>query len=111
MSGPTLGWDPARAAANLRTHGVSFEEAATVFQDPLPKIHSDPDHSASQDRADWAFEIRSSPAGRVHGQAGSNSTDQRSADHARLRGRTVAVVLGPDVAAAFPDSKAVNRLK
>lgn len=28
-------WDPPKAAANTRTHGVSFEEAATVFADPL----------------------------------------------------------------------------
>jgi uncharacterized DUF497 family protein len=28
-------WDPRKAAANLRKHGVSFEEAATVFADPL----------------------------------------------------------------------------
>jgi uncharacterized protein len=51
MKTPTFEWDPAKAAANLRTHGVSFEEAATVFQDPLAKIHSDPDHSESEDRA------------------------------------------------------------
>ena len=51
MNAPTFEWDPAKAAANLDTHGVSFEEAATVFQDPLAKIHSDPDHSESEDRA------------------------------------------------------------
>ena len=51
MSAPTFEWDPAKAAANLHAHGVSFEEAATVFQDPLAKIHSDPDHSESEDRA------------------------------------------------------------
>jgi uncharacterized DUF497 family protein len=51
MDAPTFEWDPAKAAANLLTHGVSFEEAATVFQDPLAKIHSDPDHSESEDRA------------------------------------------------------------
>ena len=28
-------WDPRKAAANLRKHGVSFAEAATVFADPL----------------------------------------------------------------------------
>ena len=51
MDAPTFEWDPAKAPANLRTHGVSFEEAATVFQDPMAKIHSDPDHSESEDRA------------------------------------------------------------
>jgi len=47
MAGPTFEWDAAKAAANLLQHGVSFEEAATVFQDPLAKIHDDPDHSAA----------------------------------------------------------------
>ena len=50
MAGPTFEWDPAKAAANLLQHGVSFEEAATVFQDPLAKIHDDPDHSAAERR-------------------------------------------------------------
>jgi uncharacterized protein len=50
MAGPTFEWDPAKAAANLLQHGVSFEEAATVFQDPLAKIHNDPDHSATERR-------------------------------------------------------------
>ncbi len=62
MDAPTFEWDPAKAAANLRTHGVSFEEAATVFQDPLAKIHSDPDHSESEDRA---ILIGHSTAGRM----------------------------------------------
>jgi hypothetical protein len=50
MAGPTFEWGPAKAAANLLQHGVSFEEAATVFQDPLAKIHDDPDHSATERR-------------------------------------------------------------
>jgi uncharacterized protein len=50
MAGPTFEWDPAKAAANLLQHGVSFEEAGTVFQDPLAKIHDDPDHSATERR-------------------------------------------------------------
>lgn len=38
-------WDPKKAKANLRKHGVSFEEAATVFLDPLAVTYPDPDHS------------------------------------------------------------------
>lgn len=34
-------WDPAKAAANLKKHGVSFEEAATVFDDPDAAIQTD----------------------------------------------------------------------
>jgi len=43
-------WDPGKAAANLETHGVSFEEAATVFDDPLGDTYDDPDHSDSEQR-------------------------------------------------------------
>lgn len=43
-------WDPDKAAANLRKHGVSFEEATTVFQDDLSLTGADPDHSAGEAR-------------------------------------------------------------
>ena len=35
-------WDPSKAAANKRKHGVSFEEAAECFQDPLALILEEP---------------------------------------------------------------------
>jgi uncharacterized protein len=41
-------WDPNKAAANLTKHGVSFEDAATVFADPLAITFPDPDHSAEE---------------------------------------------------------------
>lgn len=34
-------WDPAKAASNLRKHGVAFEEAVTVFADPLALVFED----------------------------------------------------------------------
>jgi uncharacterized DUF497 family protein len=43
-------WDPAQAAVNLRKHSVSFEEAVTVFRDPLARIHHDPAHSDDERR-------------------------------------------------------------
>lgn len=43
-------WDPAKAATNTRKHGVSFEEAATVFLDPLAITYPDPDHSEVEER-------------------------------------------------------------
>ncbi|SRR6266446_1241794 len=43
MDAPTFEWDPAKAVANLERHGVSFEDAVTAFQDPLAKVHPDPD--------------------------------------------------------------------
>ena len=43
-------WDPEKAAANLAKHGVSFEEALTVFSDPLARIFDDEDHSREEER-------------------------------------------------------------
>ena len=43
-------WDPAKAEANLRKHGVSFDEASTVFGDPLNLLMPDPDHSTREER-------------------------------------------------------------
>ena len=43
-------WDPTKAAANLRKHGVSFEDAQTVFADENAKLIDDPDHSEEEDR-------------------------------------------------------------
>ncbi len=43
-------WDPQKATANLKKHGVSFEEAATTFRDPLSTTTRDPDHSVGEDR-------------------------------------------------------------
>jgi uncharacterized protein len=43
-------WDPLKAAGNLVKHGVSFEEAATVFQDPRGLDGPDIEHSASEAR-------------------------------------------------------------
>ena len=43
-------WDPGKAAENVATHGVSFEEAATVFRDVLSATGADPDHSFDEER-------------------------------------------------------------
>lgn len=43
-------WDPAKNRANIRKHGVSFEEAQTVFADVNARFMADPDHSADEDR-------------------------------------------------------------
>ena len=43
-------WDPKKAAKNLRKHGVSFIEAATVFNDDMSITIVDPDHSLDEDR-------------------------------------------------------------
>jgi uncharacterized protein len=43
-------WDESKNAQNKAKHGVSFEEASTVFADENALLISDPDHSAQEDR-------------------------------------------------------------
>ena len=43
-------WDPAKAAANERKHGVTFEEARSTFFDERAKLIDDPDHSDDEER-------------------------------------------------------------
>jgi hypothetical protein len=43
-------WDVEKAAANVKKHGVTFEEACTVFGDPLAILMPDPDHSIGEQR-------------------------------------------------------------
>jgi len=42
--------DPAKATRNLKKHKVSFEEAASVFGDPMAYTFADPDHSVGEER-------------------------------------------------------------
>lgn len=46
--GPVFEWDQAKDEANLTRHDVSFEEALTVFADPLARVFDDPDHSVDE---------------------------------------------------------------
>jgi uncharacterized protein len=50
MSGPIFSWDDRKAGQNLRKHGVSFQEASTVFFDEKAIEFFDPDHSRDEDR-------------------------------------------------------------
>ncbi len=43
-------WDPSKAAANYKKHGVTFERAATVFNDPSALTIFDKGHSQEEDR-------------------------------------------------------------
>ena len=55
-------WDPAKAANNLRKHRVSFEEASSVFYDPLAVTGADPEHSEGEERL---ITFGMSPAGQL----------------------------------------------
>jgi uncharacterized DUF497 family protein len=46
----TFAWDERKAATNLKKHGVSFDEARTVFSDEHARLIADPDNSADEDR-------------------------------------------------------------
>jgi uncharacterized DUF497 family protein len=43
-------WNPSKAKSNERKHGVSFEEAQTVFDDENARLIYDPEHSVEEDR-------------------------------------------------------------
>ena len=43
-------WDSDKAAANVKKHRVSFDEAVTLFYDPLAATFGDPDHSSDETR-------------------------------------------------------------
>ena len=47
----TFEWDEHKASANLENHGVSFDEAVTVFADAMAVTFSDTDHSEGEDRS------------------------------------------------------------
>ena len=50
MSKLIFEWDTRKDAANQRKHGVSFEEAKSVFTDDYGRLIADPDHSGEEDR-------------------------------------------------------------
>ena len=43
-------WEASKAASNIQKHGVTFEEARTVFFDERARLINDPDHSESEER-------------------------------------------------------------
>jgi uncharacterized protein len=50
MSTLRFDWDERKAAANAKKHGVSFEEAKSIFLDERAKLINDPDHSEDEER-------------------------------------------------------------
>ena len=50
MNGLRFEWDPVKAAANLKKHGVDLVEAKSAFADERARIIPDPDHSQREDR-------------------------------------------------------------
>lgn len=50
MNGLQFEWDKSKEKANIVKHGVSFDEAKTVFYDENARLIADPDHSEEEDR-------------------------------------------------------------
>ena len=50
MDEPKFEWDVSKDAENRRKHGVTFEEARTVFLDDFARLIADPDHSFGEER-------------------------------------------------------------
>ena len=50
MGNIEFAWDPRKARSNLAKHGVSFEEAKTVFLDEKARLIDDPDHADEEER-------------------------------------------------------------
>ncbi|HTS76863.1 MAG TPA: BrnT family toxin [Bryobacteraceae bacterium] len=50
MSNIEFAWDSRKAKSNIARHGVSFEEAQSVFLDENARLIDDPDHSADEER-------------------------------------------------------------
>ena len=50
METPEFEWDDEKAVGNLKKHSVSFEEGATIFNDPTIATIPDPDHSKDEER-------------------------------------------------------------
>ena len=50
MENSEFQWDEEKAKSNLKKHGVSFEEGATIFNDPMIATILDPDHSEDEER-------------------------------------------------------------
>jgi uncharacterized DUF497 family protein len=140
----TFEWDAQKARSNLAKHGVSFEEASTIFGDSLSLTIPDPEHSRTERRfvtMGSAFNgncsllfirieaiifrslARDAPAAesaRVMKKASNKSSrkqvrneydfsqGERGKYVRRYKQGTNVVVLEPDVAKVFPNSKVVN---
>ena len=50
MSDLYFEWDSAKNASNFKKHGISFEEAKTVFSDDFARLIADPEHSEEEER-------------------------------------------------------------
>lgn len=91
-------WDPRKVVKNLTKHGVSFEEARTVFGDPLAATIDDNMKEISDPELDDEMRAEYDISGGVRGKYYEQY----------MRGTNI-VLLDPDVAEVFHDSESVNQ--
>ena len=74
MGNIEFAWDRRKARSNLAKHGVSFEEAQTVFLDESARLIDDPDHSEDEERfvlLGYSFQARCLIVSHCYRQSGS----------------------------------------
>ena len=74
MGNIEFAWDRRKARSNFAKHGVSFEEAQSVFLDESGRLIDDPDHSAQEDRfllLGYSFQARCLIVSHCYREAGS----------------------------------------
>jgi uncharacterized protein len=69
-------WDPKKAQTNRASHGIDFEEALTVFRDPLARIFDDEGHSQTEPREIIIGHSAKQCSGLFHGSREQNSSHQ-----------------------------------
>lgn len=81
-------WDSRKAAANVRKHGVSFDEGSTVFDDPPAAIFDDEPHSTTEVR-ELIIGHRPLVGGELHGTTwGAAARDWRTGGHQKRTARS-----------------------
>jgi uncharacterized DUF497 family protein len=72
-------WDASKAVSNLKKHRVSFDEAVTVFYDPLAATFDDPGHSHDENRlVTVGYSARDQLLVVCHVERGGHTLDQRA---------------------------------
>ncbi len=103
-------WDNEKAATNLQKHGISFLEAASVFQDPLSTTIRDPDQSADASDRHMKKPVSNETAAADEARPEYEFSGGVRGKYAeRVRSGTNLVLLDPEIAEAFPDSASVNK--
>jgi uncharacterized DUF497 family protein len=70
-------WNVKKAEANFSKHDVSFEEAVTVFADPLARIFADTEHSVARNH-NWSFGAEAANTSELYGDWRPSTNHKRA---------------------------------